>query len=56
MRGEWEMSLIFEEDLPKSKRKKITNVGEVWIKGNPLHTLGGNANWCSPMENSMEVS
>ena len=29
------------------KRTQITNVGEDVEKRGPLHTIGGNVNWCS---------
>ena len=39
-----------------SKCLQITNIGVDFEKRDPLYTVGGNVNWCSPVENSMEVS
>ena len=35
---------------------QITNIGVDFEKRDPLYTIGRNVNWCSPVENSMEVS
>ena len=32
-----------------------TSAGEDVEKGEPFCTVGGNANWCSPRESSMEI-
>ena len=38
----------------KTKRLK-RNVGKGVEKREPLYTVGGNVNWCSHLENSMEL-
>ena len=42
-------------EWPSSKRPQIANVGKDMEKRKPLCTVGGNVNWYSHMENSMEI-
>ena len=37
------------------KKTQITNAGEDVEKREPSYTVGGNVNWCSHYENSLEV-
>ena len=39
-----------------SKRQELLNESKDMKKREPLCTVGGNVNWCSYLENSMEVS
>ena len=42
-------------EWPSSKSLQTTNAGEGVEKKGLSYTAGGNVNWCSTMENSMEV-
>ena len=41
--------------MASSKRKQTTSVGKDVEKREPLYTVHGNVNWCTHMENTMEV-
>ena len=41
-------------EWPLLKSIKPINAGEGTEKMMPFYTVGGNVNWCSPKENSME--
>ena len=49
-------SKISSHNCPSSKCLQIKNIGVDLEKTDPLYTVVGNVDWCSPVENSMEVS